>query len=413
MSSLPFNSEQMPDSTRALSVRSPGEPEATSFGELVWGTANECGLRIPAEVSLFWRQTLFASFQAELVESTSVANSAPDGTEPDNSSRPVSSTLCCDDVFPHQAVNSTPELSGGGNSPLLPVRNQRDGGAPLIGIGNSPFSRITCNQQADQLYEPKRGNSPSSTPSNQLGADPSLFAKPLLAVSTGLHRDLALPPIGDVNIMLDYGGESPLVSALGRDGLRAGRCRTGESPPVSALGRDGFRAGCCRAASTAATSLSTLSRPDRGLPSVIEPVSATPTSASVVQSLPEWWPYRHSQARNATQVDVEIAAGDASARNIDRDDGMAKAGAPPDCRDQPHPRVSPASNHWALSEAQLATLQRRSRWSFWNKEITLVSPDGRNRSYVSEGAHVSDLNRDSDIAAPALGKRAHNKTLYM
>jgi len=266
----------------------------------------------------------------------------------------------------------------------------------LIGIGNSPFSRITCNQQADHLVEPKRGNQPSSTLSNQLGVKPSLSAKPLLAESTGLHRDMALPPNGNTNALLGFGGESPLVSALGRDGLRAGRCRAGESSLVSALGRDGSRAGRCRAASIAATSLPTPPCPDRGLPLAIEPVSATSTSASIVQSLPEWWPYRHSRARNATQVDVEIAAGDAraSARHIDRDDGMAKAGASPDCRDQPHPRVSPASNHWALSEAQLATLQRRSRWSFWNKGFTLVSPDGRSRPCMSESAQVSDLNRD-------------------
>ena len=262
----------------------------------------------------------------------------------------------------------------------------------MIGIGNSPFSRITCDQQADHFLEPKRGNSPSSTPSNQLGVDPSLFAKPILAASTGLHRDLAPPLIGDVNTALDYGGESPLVRALGRDGLRAGRCRDGESPLASALGRDGSRAERCRAAS----------------------VSATPTSASVVQSLPEWWPYRHSQARNATQVDVEIAAGGASApaQRVHLDDGIAKAGASPDCRDQPHSCVSPASSHWALSEAQLATLQRRSRWGFWNKKTTLVSPDGRSRSCVSEGAHVSDLNRDSGTLLRRRSGSAHIIRLF-
>ena len=116
---------------------SPGEPDATASGELVRVTANECQLGIPAEVLLIWRQKLSALFQTELVEPRSVANSAPDLTEPDNSSCSATSKLCCGDIFLLQAVNSTPELSGGGNSPLLPVRNQRDGGAPFDhGNGN-------------------------------------------------------------------------------------------------------------------------------------------------------------------------------------------------------------------------------------------------------------------------------------
>ena len=400
----------MPDSTRALSVRSPGEPEATSFGELVWGTANECGLRIPAEVSLFWRQTLFASFQAELVESTSVANSAPDGTEPDNSSRPVSSTLCCDDVFPHQAVNSTPELSGGGNSPLLPVRNQRDGGAPFDhGNGNSPDPTIRklCDSP---IPTSESGNTPSLPTIAGLTPHRSSLAIPALTAAAARLRGSVLPPLGNDRTCYDR--------LLAYSGARALK-----------------RADACR------TPTSTSFYPDRGLPSVIEPVSATSTSASVVQFLPEWWPYRHSRARNATQADVVIAAGaEAPGPRAHRDDGMVKVGASPDCRVMPHPCVSPANSCIDQDTAE-ALEERRRIWL----EVTSTPDAARVRAglqsmqtleklaplrdvdYVraalasvralrDESQARKDralgLNRDLGEAAPALGKRAYEKTLY-
>ena len=203
---------------------------------------------------------------------------APDQTEADNSSRPVTSTPCCDDVFPLQAVNSTPELSGGGNSPLLPVRNSRDGGAPFDhGNGNSPDPTIRklCDSS---IPTSGSGNTPSLITVAGLTPHRSLIANSVGTAATARPRDSVLPPLGNDRTCYDR--------LLAYSGARALK-----------------RADACR------TPTSTSFYPDRGLPSVIEPVSATSTSASVVQFLPERWPYRHSRARNATQADVAIAAG--------------------------------------------------------------------------------------------------------